>query len=368
MHHRTLFVMVLASLPAAAALSRDGEPGRPILRASSIEGVQCRLIPDKTTWPPDESPRAKACIQSSDSNSVWLATVIGAAFELQVDDRSYRWAGPQWLGVFGPYDRTPWLAGVGGFLTVPLDGWCWRTCDGNEPLAWQPGEHRVRIAWAGQIAPDPDGQPDPNRGVLLVSDAASIEIEPGRRPGADNRQDEVTWLFDWYVRAEAVTPAQESAGMKVDLRAHHEWHPCFQWRDIPALLALADRAEDAGKVPYNLFSSYRQDRCRQGMVALWLIEGLRCKQAAVNEALAAGRDAPRVHYLFPLNPLCRGDDVGMTEAETSAEIHQKVLAAYRRWWEYVRSMPAEHAAGYDPLGDTGIRWFTGRTFGRPLTR
>ncbi len=336
------------------------------IRTSNIEGVKCRIIPDKTAFAPDESPHAKIRVEGSDSNDVWLAHAIHPDFQLRVDDRWYHWVGPEWVDAFGRFNQARWVKKVGGFLTVPLDAWCWETPDTNEPLQWKEGDHRIRVSWPGCKGPIEQRGKYPKQKILLVSNTATIRIESGDRSRIDKRTDRVAWLFDEYLHAPKLTALQTEAGMRTHLRSHQGWYPKYEWSDIPELMKLADRSQNAEVVPMNLISSFMQGQCREGMIALWLIEGLRCKEASQVAMRDQGKEMPRLHYLVPLNPMCRRQETSFDEAQVSAEIHESVLKSYQRWWKYVGSMSPEEASAYDPLADTDLRWFTGRTIGKPL--
>src|SRR3954447_12052142 len=51
--------------------------------------------------------------------------------------------------------------------------------------------------------------------------------------------------------------------------------PALGMADVPALLARADSETPLPAVPTNPVSSYAQRSCSEGMLALWLVEGVR---------------------------------------------------------------------------------------------
>ncbi|MHC4334421.1 MAG: DUF4943 family protein, partial [Planctomycetota bacterium] len=167
-------------------------------------------------------------------------------------------------------------------------------------------------------------------------------VERGRR---------VRDLFRSYVAGETIGE-EDKAGS--------EEAPQFGWSGIPILLELAesdkvlegkywkDGREYLRSLPMSSISSYLQEEVREGMVALWLIEGLR-----------RGQGRPGGHYRLPLNPICLKKGMSREECEKSAEIHQDVLNAYRRWWQQVSLLAAEEAALLDPLEDTDVEWVGG---------
>lgn len=116
--------------------------------------------------------------------------------------------------------------------------------------------------------------------------------------------------------------------------------PGLKWEDIPALLELGTSKRALRTFPVNYASSQAEDECPEGMVALWLVEGLR-----------KGRGG------FPsLNALCLPEGTTGKWAEESARNQARVLKAYREWWERAKSLPAEEAAEIDPLKETKLRW------------
>jgi hypothetical protein len=112
--------------------------------------------------------------------------------------------------------------------------------------------------------------------------------------------------------------------------------PMLEWADIPALL---DRAESIGALktfPTNPISSLHIETHSEGVVALWLVEGVR-------------KDGK-----YPsLNPrfLPEGDT-----AKEQGEHLRTVAKAYRTWWTGVKELPPEAARAVDPLAGTGYSW------------
>jgi hypothetical protein len=51
--------------------------------------------------------------------------------------------------------------------------------------------------------------------------------------------------------------------------------PDVGWEDVPALLARADEEEPLKTFPTNPLSSVARKSCREGVLALWLVEGIR---------------------------------------------------------------------------------------------
>jgi hypothetical protein len=117
--------------------------------------------------------------------------------------------------------------------------------------------------------------------------------------------------------------------------------PKLTWEDVPALLELAPSTAPLKNFVVNPLSSRAQLECSEGVMALWLIEGIR----------KGGR--------YPsLNPLLRpawavpGDAVRESEGN-----RPRASAAYHAWWGKVRSWPRARAAALDPLRGTGLSWY-----------
>ncbi|HEX4611521.1 MAG TPA: DUF4943 family protein [Urbifossiella sp.] len=114
------------------------------------------------------------------------------------------------------------------------------------------------------------------------------------------------------------------------------WFPDLGWEDIPALLARADSTRELANFPVNPASSLHQPTCPEGVVAVWLVEGIR----------KGGRFASLNPRPFPLEDPTK---------ERAANV-QALAQAYRGWWDRVKQMPPEQAREADPLGGTSFRW------------
>jgi hypothetical protein len=116
--------------------------------------------------------------------------------------------------------------------------------------------------------------------------------------------------------------------------------PALAWKDVPDLLALGGSARVLTEFPRAPWASQYEESCTEGMVALWLVEGVR----------KGGECAS-------LNALCfEGRVTGDDWTATSEAHHARVLEAYRAWWSRVRALPEQQAALADPLAGTGLRW------------
>lgn len=112
--------------------------------------------------------------------------------------------------------------------------------------------------------------------------------------------------------------------------------PPLEWADVPALLARADSTRELKAFPTNPISSFHIPSRPEGVVALWLVEGLRKggKYASLN---------PRLHP--------EGDS-----AKEQGEHQRAVAKAYRAWWAGVKGLPQVQARAGDPLAGTGYAW------------
>lgn len=110
--------------------------------------------------------------------------------------------------------------------------------------------------------------------------------------------------------------------------------------DVPALLEHADSTQPLETYPTNPLSSQRQQQCTEGMMALWLIEGVR-----------HGGQYPS------LNPLCFKNGVqGKDWTKASEDNHKEVAQAYRNWWSKAKRLCPYDAKAIDPLKGTDLHW------------
>ena len=92
--------------------------------------------------------------------------------------------------------------------------------------------------------------------------------------------------------------------------------------------------------PRNPLSSHVEPECSEGMVALWMIEGVR----------QGGK--------FPsLNALCLRPAVErMNRMKESEENHKEAAQAYRAWWDKAKTLTLEQAMKINPLQGTNLAW------------
>jgi hypothetical protein len=117
-----------------------------------------------------------------------------------------------------------------------------------------------------------------------------------------------------------------------------DWQfPVLRWEDIPALLKLGGSKEKLKRFPINPLSSQAEQVApREGVVALWCIDGIR----------KGGK--------FPsLNALLEKEG----KIDRSEDAQMRAYEAYQRWWKKVEKMPVEDARKVEPLVGTGLHWY-----------
>jgi hypothetical protein len=118
--------------------------------------------------------------------------------------------------------------------------------------------------------------------------------------------------------------------------------PRMQFDDIPALLERADSEKRLKNFPRHSGSSQYEEECSEGMVALWLIEGIR-----------KGKGFPSLNSLCLREADARNDDDWTKASERN---HKDVAKLYRAWWKKARELPRKEARKLDPLKDSGLNW------------
>jgi hypothetical protein len=116
--------------------------------------------------------------------------------------------------------------------------------------------------------------------------------------------------------------------------------PALSWQDVPALLEIAPSRVVVRRFPRNPLASQFQQECSEGMVALWLIEGIRKRGKYPSHNALCFRPGP-----------ARGD-----YGQVSERNHDQALKAYQAWWKKVGHLPPDRAAVV-PLRGTGLSWY-----------
>lgn len=374
MKNRIHVFVVAAAVAVATIAAEPMQTGGPVEKGSKpdpvlakeIYGVRCRLRAGKYSWQASEIPRFKAYLLGQGNDDLWLATLVDARFRIQIDGQWYRYTGPEWTGGVSRHDQTEWIAKVGGYLPVALDEHHWKAVRDSRPLELTPGEHSVSLAWAGYKADPPSarGHEEDENPILLVSEPVRIQIvkatkKSGELTPDDQRHRQVRELFRVYLQREHSSTVEEKLGIRTDLRSFHNWYPAFKWSDIPALLELAENEQLLNGMPKLAVSSYIGGRCRQGMIALWFVEGLRRQQTARVRQEQLGEAQHPASSRLPLNPICIKEGMKLSECESSADIHRAALRAYQAWWHAVSELVPGQAAVLYPLDLTDLQWFGG---------
>ncbi len=116
--------------------------------------------------------------------------------------------------------------------------------------------------------------------------------------------------------------------------------PDLSFEDIPALLELGESEQALKSFPRSPISSQFEATCSEGMIALWLIEGIR-----------NGRKFPS------LNALCfKKGQIGKDWTSKSENNHEPVLDAYKTWWNESKDLPVEEAELANPLEGLELHW------------
>lgn len=120
----------------------------------------------------------------------------------------------------------------------------------------------------------------------------------------------------------------------------------FTWDDIEHLLVLADDTGPAPYTPINPLSSFMTESATVGVVALWVVEAIRC-------GVLRGDPVQEIRFRFPtLNcHLIAGPGAPAMESP------QAVAArAYRAWWREARGVDPVEAADSSPLAGSNVHW------------
>jgi hypothetical protein len=112
----------------------------------AVEGVQCRLRPEKRTWKVGQTPKLRVDMRNEGTRELELF-LANERWEIELDARWYRNRIP-WLGdvirlAFGPGQQHDNLA----FPLWESAKLGWRAKYGDEPLEFLPGRHTVRVAF-----------------------------------------------------------------------------------------------------------------------------------------------------------------------------------------------------------------------------
>ena len=329
-----------------------------VIPSKTVTDLQCRLKPDQTVWKDNETPKFITDVPPPGIKHIWLNAVQEQNCQVEIDGAWYRWVGPKWYNtMFVPYP-SDWLSNNRGYLRLTLNQDYWQNINNKKPLVLSPGEHTIRLALAGRLQKE-----DVEKPIRVLSNPVKIKILPSavKNKKLTPEEEHRKRVADSFRLFRKSPPSEKEEKTGFDLRFFGEGYPIYTWQDIPILLELAqsDKVLYDRNVPKLVISSYIQRQCREGMIALWLIEGLRRRQAEQTVAITVGKKLKSRPYLLPLNPMCTQKEMKLAQCENSAGIHQQVLQAYQAWWQQVKDLPPEKAAQVYPLQETNIRWYGG---------
>ena len=118
----------------------------------------------------------------------------------------------------------------------------------------------------------------------------------------------------------------------------HNLFPELTWDDVPSLMQIAESELVIANTPTNPLSSFRQTDAREGVIALWLVEGIRqgSKFPSLNCMLVDGEsNLPHNH----------------------PSLHSIALDHYQKWWKQVEPKPVEEDTDLAPMTDSKLRWY-----------
>jgi hypothetical protein len=130
-----------------------------------------------------------------------------------------------------------------------------------------------------------------------------------------------------------------------------EWAflPRLTWEDVPQLMALAADTGWIAPYPIHPLSTYRPEKARIGLVALWLVEAVRRMEAQGGEL--AGNLMPPSRT--PILGTRRGNPSGYNSPQQMRTAQQ----AYLDWWEKAKEAEnRQKAARSNPLLGKGLSW------------
>lgn len=116
--------------------------------------------------------------------------------------------------------------------------------------------------------------------------------------------------------------------------------PELTWDDIPALLKLSESRRFLSHYISNPISSRHEPKVREGLYALWLIEGIR-----------KGGDFPSQ------NPICITEGHKLeVEFDITDQAQKELSSAYKSWWRNHDTLSQKELAKQNPLKDTKYSW------------
>ena len=110
----------------------------------AVDGVQCRLLPKKSTWKAGRVPQIEADLRNRGKRELSMG-LAPESWEVQFDGVWYRATARFSGGV-----ELLWLepgAQRNGISLLLEQRWRWQSKEGNEPLVFKPGKHTMRAAF-----------------------------------------------------------------------------------------------------------------------------------------------------------------------------------------------------------------------------
>ncbi len=374
-----------AMIPVFSSQTNSGSDANEIKPERNIAGIECRLLMEKEQWQISEISKFKAYIVNiGDGNpyltklftllgvkpenvTLHMADIVHQNCQLKVDKQWYRYINPEWTGGIAVHNVTDWLIQVGAFMPISLEPKHWVTIDDSKPLVLEAGKHNISFGWSGKLNYSIPNNNKAEKPVLLESKAIQIEIlkSPETSETISELQEHrlrVTDLYQTYLSANNRTEKEQKLGLKTNLITFNSFYPNFAWEDVPFLLELAKNNSLHQGMPSLNISSYAGQYCIDGMIALWLIEGIRRNQISLNREIQIGEKLHINSHRVPFNSVCIKNGISLRECEKSTELHKEVLQAYVKWWQTVGSLPAYQASAFHPLDLTAIEWYAGESY------
>jgi hypothetical protein len=341
LHISILCMVIVTEGYRCSSVAVAGE--RPI--ADVNVSAKCHIALDQENWSAGQVVRFYAYVTDTKQESIRIVSLPDLGCMVEVDSVWHRFVDSQWVDGLGSDIPANPVAQQGGYLTVMLYPHHWSSTLGGKLLTLTPGEHSIRFAWAegGGLAP-----------LALVSEAARIRVEGPVSTDANDRAREVEDLFLTFIGRRPPTDPEVRTVLKWDL-IRLGWMPKLNWADIPVLLKLAENGGPLrGTVPSRPYVSRPVAECPEGMVALWLIEGLRLRQLSFSHD---HKTADKVYYpSLPSQPVCERAGTPIWQTENDPAVHQTVRNAYQQWWKKMESLPTDQVAAIDPLESTDMAW------------
>jgi hypothetical protein len=165
---RIASAFVVLTLGIGMSLGQGGKdpPAKPDPKApwsKAVEGLQCRLQPDKTVWKVDEVPSFRLHVRNQGKRDLEIHMAQDAC-KLELDGDWFDWTGPVSI-LSGTWPAGRRYDDFEVRITLK-DRWA----SGNKPIALKPGKHKVRVAYVTLDRKQP---------VRVVSNAVEIQVGAG---------------------------------------------------------------------------------------------------------------------------------------------------------------------------------------------